>query len=81
MTNLNAFINALKSTWIRRILTSDSKWQEFIKLYLNLEKLMSCNTEFIREKHNTINNQFWKDVLKSVIDIDSKIEVTEEFTY
>ena len=40
---------------------------------------MSCSTEFIMEKHNTINNQFWKDVLKSIIDIDSKIEVTEEF--
>ena len=39
MINLNAFINALKSTWIRRLLTSDSKWQEFIKMHVNLEKL------------------------------------------
>ena len=78
MTNLNAFINALKSTWVRRILTSDSKWQEFIKIHLNLKKLMSCNTEFIRETYNTISNEFWKDVLKSVIDIDMRTEATEE---
>ena len=50
MINLNAFINALKSTWIRRLLTSDSKCQEFIKMHVNLEKLTSFNAEFIRER-------------------------------
>ena len=78
MTNLNAFMNALKSPWVRRILTSDSKWQEFMKIHLNLEKLMSCDTEHIRETYNTISNEFWKDVLKSVIDIDMRTEATEE---
>ena len=78
MINLNAFINALKSTWIRRIISSDSKWQEFIKMYLNLEKIMSCNTEFMKEKCNIISNQFWKDVLKAVVDIDMRTNETEE---
>ena len=31
MINLNAFVNALKSTWIRRLLLNESKWQEIIK--------------------------------------------------
>ena len=79
MINLSAFIKALKSTWLRRILSSDSKWLEILKVYLDVEKLMTCNTELIKEKSNTINNQFWKDVLKSVIDIDMKTVVTEEF--
>ena len=78
MINLNAFINALKSTWIRRLLTSDSKWQEFIKMHVNLEKLTSFNTEFIRERCNTLKNQFWKDVFKSFLDINRKTEETEE---
>ena len=79
MINLSAFIKALKSTWLRRILSSDSKWLEILKVYLDVEKLMTCNTELIKEKSNTINNQFWKDVLKSAIDIDMKTVVTEEF--
>ena len=72
MINLNAFINALKSTWIRRLLTSDSKWQEFIKMHVNLEKLTSFNAEFIRERCNSLKNQFWKDVFKSFLDINRK---------
>ena len=33
MINLNAlkFVSALKSTWIRRLLLNESKWQEIIK--------------------------------------------------
>ena len=51
MINLNAFIKALKTTWIRRILLSDSKWQEFIKEYVDLDKMVSCNIEYVRQKH------------------------------
>ena len=75
---LNAFINALKSTWIRRLLTSHSKWQEFIKMHVNLEKLTSFNTELIRERCNTLKNQFWTDAFKSFLDINRKTEETEE---
>ena len=31
MINLDAFVSALKSTWIRRLLLNESKWQEIIK--------------------------------------------------
>ena len=47
MINLNAFVNALKSTWIRRLLLNESKWQEIIKIHINLEMLTSCNVEYI----------------------------------
>ena len=46
MINLNAFVNALKSTWIRRLLLNESKWQELIKIHINLEMLTSCNVEY-----------------------------------
>ena len=78
MTNLNAFVKALKSTWIRRLLLSENKWQESIKLHINLEKLTTCNIEYITDIYNTIKNQFWKDVLKAVIDINYKMEKDEE---
>ena len=38
MINVVAFIDALKSTWIRRLLVTDSKWQIFIKQYIQMEK-------------------------------------------
>ena len=78
MINLNAFVNALKSTLIRRLLLTESKWQEIIKIQINLEMLTSCNVEYIQDILSTLNNQFWKDVLKSFLDINYKTEIGEE---
>ena len=78
MINLNAFVGALKSTWIRRLLLNESKWQEIIKIHINLEMLTSCNVEYIQDILSTLNNQFWKDVLKSFLDINYKTEICEE---
>ena len=78
MINLNAFVSALKSTWIRRLLLNESKWQEIIKIHINLEMLTSCNVEYIQDILSTLNNQFWKDVLKSFLDINYKTEICEE---
>ena len=78
MINLNAFVSALKSTWIRKLLLNESKWQEIIKIHINLEMLTSCNVEYIQDILSTLNNQFWKDVLKSFLDINYKTEICEE---
>ena len=78
MINLNASVNALKSTWIRRLFLNESKWQELIKIHINLEMLTSCNVEYIQDILSTLNNQFWKDVLKSFLDINYKTEIGEE---
>ena len=43
MVNLNAFIDALKLTWIRRIFNTDSIWQDFIKLHIECQKLLGCS--------------------------------------
>ena len=42
MINLNAFVSVFKSTWIRRLLLNESKWQEVVKIHINLEMLTSC---------------------------------------
>ena len=51
MINLMAFIEALKSTWIRRLLISDCKWQIFIKQYryIQIEKQTGCGMNYIQE--------------------------------
>ena len=38
MINLNAFSQALKITWLRRILQKESKWQVLIKTIVNIKK-------------------------------------------
>ena len=47
MMNIKAFIDALKLTWLRRLITYDSKWQHFIKSYIDLNKLMGCHLNYI----------------------------------
>ena len=47
MMNIKAFIDALKLTWLRRLITYDSKWQHFIKSYIDLNKLMGCPLNYI----------------------------------
>ena len=60
MINLNAFVSALKSTWIRRFLLNESKWQVIIKIHINLEMLTSCNVEYIQDILCTLNNQLFE---------------------
>ena len=43
-----------------------------------MEMLTSCNVEYIQDILSTLNNQFWKDVLKSFLDINYKTEICEE---
>ena len=78
MVNLQAFIEALKLTWIRRLLNTDRKWQDFIKLDLEVEKLVGCNTEYIKKKINKMKNNFWIDVLKGFIKFNEKNIMDEE---
>ena len=51
MVNLNAFIDALKLTWIKRIFNTDSKWQDFIKLHIECQKLIDCSVQYIKKRH------------------------------
>lgn len=78
MVNIQAFSYALKATWIRRLITSNCKWQTFISSSINLEKMYSLDAHYIEEQMKKIKNNFWKDVLYSFIKINEKIEVTQE---
>lgn len=78
MINLKAFINALKATWIRRLLLTDCKWRCFIKQYIDIEKMTSCNTNYVEKIVGNVKNKFWKDVLLSFLEIDRKLELSED---
>ena len=49
MVNLATLIEALKLTWIKRLLQSDSKWQDFIKNLSNLTDLSRVQYRIYQE--------------------------------
>ena len=71
-------MEALKLTWVRRLLTVDCKWQDFIKQYLQVEQLTGCKTQYLEKVILQLPNYFWKDVLQSLININKKVTFTEE---
>ena len=77
MVNIKAFMEALKLTWIRRLLTEDCKWQIFIKQYLDIDKLTGCNTKYLEKVILELPNYVWKDVLQSLININKKSVYTD----
>ena len=50
MINVKAFIDALKTTWIRRLITTDSKCQYFIRVNIEMDKLLACGLKYVSEK-------------------------------
>ena len=69
MVNLKAFIAALKSSWVKRLLNTDSKWQAFIKIHIETDKETGCHNKYIEEKIKVIKNQFWVEALQVYINI------------
>ena len=73
MINLNNYICALKSTWIRRLLANDSKnVSVFESKYTKNKGLIDRALEFTKGLVRNKNNIFWNDVLESWILICNK---------
>ena len=82
MIDIFNFVDALKITWIRRLLRNDSqKWSNILSNdcpgILNFSQF---GIDFIKLKMNRLN-EFWKDVFKAWITFinHQKIECSEEF--
>ena len=81
MINVEAFLNSLKTTWIRRLITNNHKWTKLISLYINSEIFYSCGSEYCTKVIKNIHNQFWQDVLKSHIEVTTKNKPTENTAF
>lgn len=59
------FVCALKSTWIRRLIHSNTKWVKLFEseLGLKIETLWEKGSDFITNISNKIRNKFWKEDL------------------
>ena len=74
--DLDYYITALKSTWIRRYLISDGKWKNIINCSIDINKLIHCGSGYIQKTCESIDNKFWKDTLlswKVIADKDVKL--------
>ena len=62
MINLNLFILALKTTWVRKLFRTEGKWDNIL-FSTNQEKLFNFGNGYISYiKENVVKNKFWKDV-------------------
>ena len=67
MINLNAFLDSLKLTWLRRLLRDNGTWKLLIQNKFDLNKLITYDENYCEITVTTISNKFWKDVLYSYI--------------
>ena len=76
MANINAFIAALKTTWLRLIITdNNSPWTIIPQFMTDTKKVFNLGTHFLTEKilpKVKKNNKFWRDVFSSHIQIVTK---------
>lgn len=74
MIDFENFMIALKSSWIRRLIFSNSKWTNLFKANFgyNMQTLMKFGIDFTSMIKKNSNNKFWKDVLqcwRTIIDV------------
>ena len=51
MVNINAFIDALKTTWLRKIVTDkNSRWSIILESMTEIEDVLNLGTHFITER-------------------------------
>lgn len=72
MLDINKFIMSLKCSWIKRLIVGHSSWTSILKA-INGEDFVSLlfdyGDAFITECVIPKNNNFWKDVFKSMLNL------------
>lgn len=75
MINFKSFVDALKITWIRRIVQNKCNWQLVLKSKLSIQKLLCCGSDYIRNFLPALKNEFWEDVFKALLKFEYLIDV------
>ncbi|MCU7801313.1 MAG: hypothetical protein KZQ70_14570, partial [gamma proteobacterium symbiont of Lucinoma myriamae] len=80
MINLEAFLCAIKTTWVRKFLTANntSKWQIIVQSYLDANKMATFTSIYCEEIVKHISNAFWKDVISSFKVLIDKLSIEKE---
>ena len=78
MINIEDFITALKTTWVRKLIINNSLWSTILQPSVNVQSLLTLGTTYITENIlRKTKNRFWKDVFQSHIKISEKQTPTD----
>ena len=58
-----AYIEAFKLTWIRRVMNTEGIWQNLILQSININFLLKCGLAQLNDTITQTKNAFWKDTL------------------
>lgn len=72
MINVLAYINSIKTTWLRRILNQQGKWLDLLMTQIDNNLFLKCGEEYIKECIDKQNNKFWKDVFQACYSLFKK---------
>ena len=78
MTNIEAFIQSLKATWIRRWVCKGGKWTDIIGNKVKINDLVNFGNEYTSIIIKSINNIFWKDTLHAYYNLVNETKVTNQ---
>ena len=66
MVNINAFIIALKSTWVRRMILDNKNYLKLVYiLNAKISDFLKVGPDYILQNLEHVENPFWKEVLES----------------
>ena len=73
MININAFIAVLKTIWLRKLITDNSRWIIILQSIVNIQTTLNLDTSYITEKVlPEIKNKFWMDVFLSHMQVSTR---------
>ena len=75
MIKVGPFIDALKISWIRRLISNNSKWAYLLyESYPNIKNFQNFGGDYIKSKLQTIDNRFWYETFHAWITFSEKIK-------
>ena len=78
--NLERFSSSLKTTWLKRVISTDSSWTVFPLAY-EIDKCWLFGNEFIELKRDKVQNMFWRDVMDSITILRAEIRPMKDLDY
>ena len=77
MLKIDPFIDALKISWIRRLILKDSKCTYLLyHSYPNIRNFQTFGAEYLKSQIRTIDNCFWKETLLAWIKFSKKLNLS-----
>ena len=80
MTNLLTFNNALKLSWIKRLVNPEDGWEQFPRHY-NIQKIILFGDRYPTLLLRNTDNPFWRDVIRASMSLHTIIRNSHTTNY